>query len=98
MAAHHAGASAPRVLARLIAALEKRKDEIRELLVTTAAAEYVGHPIQLDMPFELLANYAELARSYHFDRDAAGRWSASRRWGPRSTTRWPITSRSASAA
>ncbi len=55
-----------RLLARLIAALEKRKDEIRDLLVTTAAAEYVGHPIQLDMPFALLANYAELARSYHF--------------------------------
>jgi len=55
-----------RVIDRLVAALSKRKDEIRELLVTTAAAEYVGHPIQLDLPYELLANYAELARSYHF--------------------------------
>ena len=54
------------VLCRLIANLEKRKEEIRELLVTTAAAEFVGHPIQVDMPYQLLANYAELVRSYHF--------------------------------
>jgi aldehyde dehydrogenase (NAD+) len=53
-------------LERLIKNLEKRKEEIRELLVTTAAAEYVGHPIQVDMPYQLLANYADLARSYHF--------------------------------
>ena len=55
-----------RVIERLIAALERRKDAIRELLVTTAAAEYVGHPIQVDMPYELLGKYAELVRSYHF--------------------------------
>jgi aldehyde dehydrogenase (NAD+) len=55
-----------RVIERLIANLTKRKDEIRELLVTAAAAEYIGHPIQLDLPYTLLGNYAELARSYHF--------------------------------
>jgi acyl-CoA reductase-like NAD-dependent aldehyde dehydrogenase len=55
-----------RVIDRLVGALEKRKEQIRELLVTTAAAEHVGHPIQVDMPFELLGKYAELARSYHF--------------------------------
>lgn len=55
-----------RVIERLVEALERRKETIRELLVTTAAAEYVGHPIQVDMPYRLLANYAELARSYHF--------------------------------
>jgi aldehyde dehydrogenase (NAD+) len=55
-----------RIIERLVAALEKRKERIRALLVTAAAAEYVGHPIQVDMPYELLANYAELARSYHF--------------------------------
>lgn len=54
------------VITRLIAALEKRKEDIRELLVTAAAAEHVGHPIQVDMPYSFLANYAELARSYHF--------------------------------
>ena len=56
-----------RVLQRLTDGLEKRKEEIRSLLITMAAAEYVSHPIQLDTPFELLANYAELARSYAFE-------------------------------
>jgi aldehyde dehydrogenase (NAD+) len=55
------------VLQRLLDALEKRKDELRRLLVSTAAAEYVGHAVQLETPFELLANYAELVRSYQFE-------------------------------
>ena len=56
-----------RLLERLAQALEKRKEELRELLVTMAAAEFIGLPIQLDMPFELLANYADLARRYEFE-------------------------------
>jgi predicted outer membrane repeat protein len=56
-----------RVLERLIAALDKRRDRLRELLITTAGAAHVEHGIQLDMPFELLANYACLVRSYHFE-------------------------------
>jgi aldehyde dehydrogenase (NAD+) len=56
-----------RVLERLVAALEKRRDRMRELLITTAAAAYVEHPIQLDMPYHLLANFAALTRSYHFE-------------------------------
>ena len=56
-----------RVIRRLIDALDKRKEELRQLLVTTAAAEYVTHPIQLDTPLELLANYADLATSFTFE-------------------------------
>ena len=56
-----------RVIERLIAALDKRRERLRELLITTAGAAHVEHGIQLDMPFELLANYARLARSYHFE-------------------------------
>ncbi len=56
-----------RLLERLAQALEKRKEELRELLVTMAAAEFIGLPIQLDTPFELLANYADLARRYEFE-------------------------------
>jgi aldehyde dehydrogenase (NAD+) len=56
-----------RVIDRLIAALEKRRDAMRELLITTAGAAYVEHPIQLDLPYQMLANYAHLARSYHFE-------------------------------
>jgi acyl-CoA reductase-like NAD-dependent aldehyde dehydrogenase len=56
-----------RVIERLVSALEKRREELRSLLVSMAAAEHIGHPIQLDMPYELLASYGELARSYHFE-------------------------------
>jgi aldehyde dehydrogenase (NAD+) len=56
-----------RVLLRLIDALEKRKDRIRELLITMAGAEYVTHPIQLDKPFEHLAHYADLVMSFPFE-------------------------------
>jgi acyl-CoA reductase-like NAD-dependent aldehyde dehydrogenase len=56
-----------KVLRRLIDGLEKRKEQIRALLITTAAAEYVTHTVQLETPFELLANYVDLVTSYHFE-------------------------------
>src|SRR5262245_39106897 len=56
-----------RVIRRLIDALERRREEIRQLLITMAAAEYVTHGIQLDTPFQLLANYAEIATSFQFE-------------------------------
>ena len=56
-----------RILRRLIDGLEKRKEEIRQLLTTMAGAEYITHFIQLDTPLELLANYADLATSFAFE-------------------------------
>lgn len=56
-----------RVLSRLLDALEKRKEELRQLLIQMCGAEYVTHPIQLDMPLEFLANYADLATSFEFE-------------------------------
>jgi aldehyde dehydrogenase (NAD+) len=56
-----------KVLRRLIDGLEKRKEEIRQWLITMAAAEYVSHPIQLDTPIELLSNYHDLATSFEFE-------------------------------
>jgi aldehyde dehydrogenase (NAD+) len=57
-----------RIIDRLVTALEKRKDRLRELLVSTAGAAQVEHGIQLEMPFELLAGYATAARSYQFEK------------------------------
>src|SRR5215470_3396412 len=37
-----------KVIRRLVDGLEKRKEEIRQLLISMAAAEYVTHYIQLD--------------------------------------------------
>src|SRR5579862_6630744 len=56
-----------KVLRRLCDGLEARKEEIRQLLITMAAAEYISHPIQLDTPLELLSNYADLALSFEFE-------------------------------
>jgi aldehyde dehydrogenase (NAD+) len=56
-----------KVLRRLLDGLQKRKEDIRTLLIRMAAAEYVTHPIQLDMPLEMLANYADLATSFEFE-------------------------------
>jgi acyl-CoA reductase-like NAD-dependent aldehyde dehydrogenase len=57
-----------KMIRRIIDGMEKRKEKLRQLLITAAAAEYVSHPIQLDMPFELLANYADLALSFEFEK------------------------------
>jgi aldehyde dehydrogenase (NAD+) len=57
-----------RIIRRIIDGLEKRKEEFRHLLVSAAAAEYVSHPIQLDMPSQLLATYADLALSFEFEK------------------------------
>jgi aldehyde dehydrogenase (NAD+) len=56
-----------KVLRRLIDGLEKRKEEIRQLLITMCAAEWVTHPIELDMPFDLLRTYADLAATFEFE-------------------------------
>jgi acyl-CoA reductase-like NAD-dependent aldehyde dehydrogenase len=55
------------VIRRLIDALEKRKESLREVLVAAAAAEHISHPIQVDMPLTLLGTYADLATSFAFE-------------------------------
>jgi acyl-CoA reductase-like NAD-dependent aldehyde dehydrogenase len=57
-----------RLIRRIIDGMEKRKEDLRQLLISAAAAEYVSHPIQLDMPMQLMANYADLALSFEFER------------------------------
>jgi aldehyde dehydrogenase (NAD+) len=57
-----------KIIHRIIDGLERRKEDLRQLLVSAAAAEYVTHPIQLDMPSQLLATYADLALTFEFER------------------------------
>jgi len=57
-----------KVLRTLIDTLEKRKEDLRQLLITMCAAEYVTHPIQVDTPLQLLGTYADLALSFEFER------------------------------
>src|SRR6185295_2305365 len=56
-----------RVLRQVVDGLEKRKEEIRQLLITFAGAEWSTHWVQLDTPLELLSSYADLAMSYDFE-------------------------------
>ena len=56
-----------RVLERIALGLERRKEEFRDLLVAAHAAEYMTHPIQLDLAIAQIANYAELALRFPFE-------------------------------
>jgi len=56
-----------RIIENLHAGLTRRKEELRELLVRAAGAEYVTHPIQLDTALDLLASYADLALRFPFE-------------------------------
>src|SRR5262245_47496305 len=56
-----------RILRQIADGLEKRKEEVRQLLITHAAAEWSTHWVQLDTPIRLLNSYADLAESYAFE-------------------------------
>jgi aldehyde dehydrogenase (NAD+) len=55
------------VLLKIADELERRKEEVRALLVAAAGAEYVTHLIQLERPIELLRLYADLAIRFEFE-------------------------------
>jgi acyl-CoA reductase-like NAD-dependent aldehyde dehydrogenase len=56
-----------RVLHRIADGLEKRKEEMRQILIAEAGATYITHPIQVDQPIELLRGYAERAITFEFE-------------------------------
>ena len=56
-----------RVLNRIADALERRKEEMRALLVAESAATYIEHGIQVDAPIAQARGYAELAMRFEFE-------------------------------
>jgi aldehyde dehydrogenase (NAD+) len=56
-----------RALMRIADALERRKEEMRQLLVAEAAATYIEHSVQVDAPIEQARTYAELALRFEFE-------------------------------
>jgi acyl-CoA reductase-like NAD-dependent aldehyde dehydrogenase len=56
-----------RALMRIADALERRKEEMRALLVKEAAATYIEHAVQVDAPIEQARAYAELALRFEFE-------------------------------
>jgi len=63
-------------LCRIADQLERRKEEMRALLIAETGAAHVTHPIQVDAPIEHLRYYADLVRGYAFEEALVPRASA----------------------
>jgi aldehyde dehydrogenase (NAD+) len=56
-----------RVLDAIADGMERRKEEIRQLLIAEAGATYLTHDIQVEQPINMMRRYAELALSFDFE-------------------------------
>jgi acyl-CoA reductase-like NAD-dependent aldehyde dehydrogenase len=56
-----------RVLGAIADGMERRKEELRQLLVAEAGATWITHDIQIEQPIRMLRHYAELATSFDFE-------------------------------
>src|SRR5262245_7929809 len=62
-----------RAIMRIADALERRKEEMRQLLVQEAAATYIEHGIQVDAPIAQARAYADLALRFEFEEQLPSR-------------------------
>ncbi len=58
-----------RALHKIADAMERRKEEMRALLIAEAGATYLTHDVQVEQPINLLRHYADLARTFHFEEE-----------------------------
>jgi len=56
-----------RVLRTIADGMERRKEELRAMVIAEAGAAWLTHQIQIEQPIEMLRNYAELALSFDFE-------------------------------
>jgi acyl-CoA reductase-like NAD-dependent aldehyde dehydrogenase len=56
-----------RALLRIADAMERRKEEMRALLIAEAGATYLTHGMQVETPIEHLRHWADMARSFEFE-------------------------------
>jgi aldehyde dehydrogenase (NAD+) len=56
-----------RVLRAIADGMERRKEDIRQLLIAEAGATWLTHDIQIEQPIAMLRNYADLALSFEFE-------------------------------
>jgi acyl-CoA reductase-like NAD-dependent aldehyde dehydrogenase len=66
-----------RVLTAIADGLERRKEEMRQLLIAEAGATYLTHDVQVEQPIKLLRHYAELALTFEFEEQLPTRVSES---------------------
>jgi aldehyde dehydrogenase (NAD+) len=56
-----------KALERIADAMERRKEEMRQILIAEAGATYVTHQMQVETPILALRHWAELARTFEFE-------------------------------
>jgi len=66
-----------RALETIADAMERRKEEMRQLVIAEAGATWLTHDIQIEQPIRLLRHYADLARSFDFEEPLPNRISES---------------------
>ena len=64
-----------RVLNAIADGMERRKEEMRQLLIAEAGATYLTHDIQVAAPIRLMRRYAELALTFDFEEQLPARVS-----------------------
>ncbi len=56
-----------RALRTIADGMERRKEELRQLVIAEAGASWLTHDIQIEQPIQMLRNYAALAESFAFE-------------------------------
>ena len=56
-----------RALRAIADAMERRKEEMRQLVIAEAGATWLTHDIQIEQPIQLLRHYADLTLSFDFE-------------------------------
>jgi acyl-CoA reductase-like NAD-dependent aldehyde dehydrogenase len=56
-----------RVLDAIADGMERRKEELRRLVIAEAGATWLTHDIQIEQPINLIRHYAELALTFDFE-------------------------------
>src|SRR5881296_2603414 len=64
-----------RVLNAIADGMERRKEELRQLVIAEAGATYLTHEIQLEHPINMMRHYAELALTFEFEEQLPSRVS-----------------------
>src|SRR5438093_5906834 len=66
-----------RVLTAIADGMERRKEELRQLVIAEAGATYLTHDIQIEQPIRMMRHYAELALTFDFEEPLPTRVSES---------------------
>src|SRR5438094_6505316 len=64
-----------RVLNAIADGMERRKEEMRQLLIAEAGATWLTHDIQIEQPINMMRRYAELALTFPFEEELPTRIS-----------------------